>query len=126
MKPFLVVLAMVLLSVGAAAQKMKLENDTLYFRSSRFYEGQYVKLGPLPVFNRTYEFVEFGNTAAGRQAATFKDSNKILQVDKIIKSGRRFYLRARAVHAGPLLGYRYFIELQPAVDNKELLFDEAD
>lgn len=121
MKHFLIVVLLSFLFCATKAQdKPVLENDTLSYAGKKYWINQEVKIGYGSGSNKDFVFVFIGSGLAGVTPLEANWAKSSFKIDKVYKQRGKYFVRGKAVDAGPLLGSKIFVDLELAIDSKEL------
>ena len=101
------------------AQHASIENDTLTYNLHKYCVGDTVHLAYGSSGNKGFEFVQTGSVVLGLRSLDKRFSKADVVVDKVFKQRGKYYLRGKQI-GGPALGFNIFIDVEGAVDNKEM------
>src|SRR5687767_2606671 len=115
-----IIIALVALPLLSSAQRPTMTKDTLYYGINKYYEGKQVQLLYGSGDNKNFAFVYYGTGLSGVNQLGSGFSKNTLSVDKIYKAGGKFYIRGKLSEQGVQLGNKVFIDIEGAIDNKEI------
>lgn len=113
---------MLLMSIGCFAQRATLVNDTANYMGKKYAVGDTVYLFYGSNTDKSFAFVKQGSGMAGFTKLESKRSKGGVLIDKIIKQQGKITLRGKYLDVDISGGgiNKMFIDLEGAVDNKEL------
>lgn len=115
----IVLLAFSLLTINCFAQRPALDKDTLSYIGKRYIVGDTVTLAYGSDPNKKFAFIQIGSALLGLSALEKGYAKQSLVLDKVYKQGGKFYMRGKLIE-GSMPGYKIFIDVEGAIDNKEL------
>lgn len=117
MKKYLVI-TLLFLWTNSDAQS-KIVEDTLFYSDRKFVVGDTLQLWYGSAANKDFAFVYIGSGLSGVNLAPAAWSKSMVKIDKVYKTQGKYYARGKVLDAA-LLGSKLFIDIEGAVDNKEL------
>ena len=110
-------------SYNSFSQSAKIIEDTVFYLEHKFVVGDSVQLWYGSKQDKTFAFVSIGSGLAGGSKATANWSKTYMKIDKVYKVSGKCYLRGKILGSGMMLGNKFFVDIEGAVDNKELKFE---
>lgn len=123
-KLFLLLSTSLACAVVFAQETPKLENDTLYYANQKYYVGEEIKLSYGSSSTKAFAFVQIGTALSGLTPLEASRAKSAIKIDKIYKQAGKYYIRGKLIDAGAMMGNKIFIDVEGAVDNKEIKLDE--
>lgn len=108
------------LSMSVFGQRAQLLNDTVYYQSAKFYVNQVINLSYGSNQDKSFAFVRFGSGMSGVTPAHSSLSKSEVLIDKVYKTGSKYYFRGKIINGSPTFGMKLFVDIEGAIDNKEL------
>lgn len=102
----------------------KLENDTLYYAAQKFWVGKEVTLSYGSSSTREFAFVIIGSGLGGTSHLESGWAKSIVKIDKVTILQGKYFARGKLVGTKGMGPMKVFINIEGAVDNKELKPDE--
>jgi hypothetical protein len=101
----------------------KVENDTAKYDGKTFAVSDTITLGYGSKSDKDFAFIRIGSALEVNDLGKVFSKNDAV-IDKIYKSGKRIFMRAKLTNKTVNLigGNKLFIDLEGAIDNKELIF----
>jgi hypothetical protein len=126
MKTLFLLLFLTLSSFSVFSQTLKFEKDTISYGSYKVFVGKEVQLfyGSSP--KKEFIFVSIGSALAGVTPLESVWSKRMVKIDKVYKTMGKVYARGIILDAPGLRalgGNKVFIDVEGAIDNKELKTD---
>lgn len=112
-----------LLPAFAIAQKATMTGDTLFYQGKKVTVGDTVSLGYGSKPNKDFAFVYIGTAMGGMDPLSSARYKLSMVVIKVYKSYGKLLFRAKPIEAGPMYGMKVVVDLEGAVDNKELILN---
>lgn len=97
-----------------------LQNDTISYKGKVFFVGQELKLASGSNSNKDFVFIWLGSGMNGYTQLSAQWAKSSIKVDKVYKQKGKFFVRGKAIDAGPLLGAKVLVDVELAVDNTEI------
>jgi hypothetical protein len=120
----------ILFGVSANAQKATLTDDIVTYLSKQYKAGDIIHLGYGSGNNKQFSFVNYGKSISGISIpglyhhADANWSKADVQVEKVYKTSGTIWLKCKPIDkgsaAGSIIGNKIFINIEGAVDNKEI------
>jgi hypothetical protein len=108
-----------LCALSATAQHASIDKDTVSYNGKKYCIGDTVHLGYGSGGNKDFAFVQMGGALMGLHKLDRRFSKADVVVTKTLTRGGKIFLRGKATEGMPP-GYNVFIEVEGAVDNKEV------
>ena len=112
-------LLILLLLSGKAFSQSTFVNDTLTYNNKNYVVGDTVHLWYGSANNKSFAFAYSGNGMTGISLLPATYSKADVVIDKIIKRSNKYWIKGKNV-GGLNFGMKIFIDLEGAVDNKEI------
>lgn len=106
-------------AASATAQHASLNNDTVAYNGKKYCVGDTVHLGYGSAGDKDFAFVQMGGALMGLHKLDRRFSKADVVITKTLTRGGKVFLRGKATEGMPP-GYNVFIEVEGAVDNKEV------
>jgi len=107
-------------SSSCFAQKASIDNDTASYNGKRYIVGDTINLAYGSDQGKKFAFVQMGGALLGLRRLESAHSKGQVKVDKVFKQQGKCYLRGKMIDRPMQPGYKVFIDLEGAVDNKEM------
>ena len=112
-------------SIGFS-QTIKFEQDTIFYGAYKVFAGKDVQLfyGSSP--KKEFIFFSIGSVLSGVTPLQSTWSKRVVKIDKVYKQSGKLYARGILLDAPGLRlvgGNKIFIEVEGAIDNKEVKID---
>lgn len=113
---------LIALPLAALSQKAVIENDTAKYNGRNFHKGDTLTLGYGSKGNKDFAYVSIGGALTGVTDLEKGWAKSQAIIDKVYKTDGTVYVRAKLISstANLLGGNKLFINIEAAVDNKEL------
>ena len=126
MKKITLLSVLLFTAVIGFSQTIKFEQDTIWYGEYKVFVGKEVQLfyGSSP--KKEFIFVSIGSALSGVTPLQSVWSKRIVKIDKVYKQSGKFYARGILLDAPGLRlvgGNKIFIEVEGAIDNKEVKID---
>lgn len=113
------------MSIGFS-QTIKFEQDTISYGEYKVFAGKDVQLfyGSSP--KKEFIFISIGSVLTGVTPLQSTWSKRVVKIDKVYKQSGKFYARGILLDSPGLRlvgGNKIFIEVEGAIDNKEVKID---
>lgn len=118
MKYTIIFLSM-LYAYPATAQHASIDKDTVVYNGKKYCVGDTVHLGYGSAGDKDFAFVQMGGALMGLHKLDRRFSKSDVVITKALTRGGKVFLRGKATEGMPP-GYNVFIEVEAAVDNKEV------
>ncbi|HMH21217.1 MAG TPA: hypothetical protein VK563_05555 [Puia sp.] len=119
--PAFALLSVTLLCTGTAfAQRATISNDTAFYNGKRYAVGDSVNLAYGSDQGKKFAFVKMGGALIGMRHLESRFYKATVKIDKVFTQLGKCYLRGKMVDQSLPPGYKVFIELEGAIDNKEI------
>jgi hypothetical protein len=104
------------------AQRATLENDVASYEGKTYAKKDTITLGYGSKSDKDFAFIQIGSAMGGLTDLLKGWAKHEAVIDKVYKTGKTIYLRAKLIDKGvnALGGNKLFIDLEGAVDNKEI------
>jgi len=89
------------------------------YSGKKYCVGDTVHLGYGSGSNKNFVFIQTGSAMLGLSPLEQRYSKADVVINKVYKQMGKYYMRGKQLE-GHILGYNVFIEVEGAVDNKEL------
>jgi len=111
------------ISYTSKAQNATIENGVATYLSKNYAVGDTINLGYGTLPNKSFAYIYIGSAMAGTTELERNWAKAEAIIDKVYKSGKTVMLRAKLIDktVNALGGNKLFINLDSAIDNKELL-----
>jgi len=121
MKKIILISAIGFFATHSFAQSLvTIDNDTLFYKDKKVAVGDTVTFGYGSAANKDFVFILFGNGLAGTTPLPAIFNKLTAVVDKVYKAPiGKFIFRAKPMKR--MGGMKIFVDLEAAVDNKELI-----
>lgn len=116
----IIMLLILFLSLNCFSQSAKLIGDTLFYGDHKFAVNDSVHLWYGSGQNKAFAFVFIGSGLTGVTPAPAGWSKSYMKIDKVYKTGGKYFVRGKILDNGPMLGNKLFIDIEGAIDNKEI------
>lgn len=113
-------LLIILLPFAVCNAQSKIVNDTLVYEGQKYAVGDSVQLWYGSSTNKSFAFVFIGSGMSGVTLAPAGWNKSFVLIDKVYKANGKNYIRCKALDAKFMMGNKIFIDLEGAVDNKEV------
>lgn len=113
------------MSIGFS-QTIKFEQDTISYGEYKVFAGKDVQLGYGSSPKKEFIFISIGSVLTGVTPLQSTWSKRVVKIDKVYKQSGKFYARGILLDAPGLRlvgGNKIFIEVEGAIDNKEIKID---
>ncbi|MBC7588865.1 MAG: hypothetical protein H7178_10970 [Chitinophagaceae bacterium] len=122
MKKMILILIMAVMAISANAQHAKVDNDTAKYENRTYALSDTITLGYGSKPDKSFGFISIGSAFTGVTDLDKGWSKFEAVIDKVYTKGKKVYLRAKLVDktVNALGGNKLFIDLEGAIDNKEL------
>lgn len=120
MKKLTSVMILITITICSNAQnRAVMRNDTLYYQGMAYWVGKPIRLGYGSGPSKSFSFAWTGTGLTGMQTmpSTYSKSDAI--IEKIYTQRKKYYLKAKPTEQ--VLLDKFFIEIEGAVDNNELI-----
>ena len=107
-------------SSSCLAQRASIDNDTASYNGKRYIVGDTINLAYGSDQGKKFAFVQMGGALLGLKRFQSTYSKGQVKVDKVYKQLGKCYLRGKMIDQPMPPGYKIFIDLEGAVDNKEM------
>jgi hypothetical protein len=103
------------------AQRATLKGDSLYYGTHKVYKGKKLTFNYGSAPDKSFVFVYFGSRWNGLSKVNANAAKMEAVVDEIIVKGRlQRWIRARPTVDGAMLGNRFWINVEGALDHNEI------
>lgn len=105
-----------------SAQSATLNGDTLTYGTNKYYSGKTIQIWYGSKSNKGFEFITLGNVL-NMMELPIRDSKHYVILTRINKIHGKYFIIGKLQDVGALEPYRISIDIEGAVDNKEIKED---
>jgi hypothetical protein len=106
------------------AQRPELENETLTYSQSKFFNGSSITLTTGTREDSTFEYVFLGTGSTGKSHLASNWKNLTVRVEEVYKKSGKFYAKGDLYNGKKMIGLagnKVIVDVERAIDNKEIL-----
>ena len=120
MKKLIALAVIIITALNLKAQKAEIVEDTLSYNSKSYHLGDTLQLMYGSKANKDFAFIYYGSGMNGVSDAPAGFSKTLACINKVYKFKGKCYVRAKSIDGGIQLGNKLFIDVEGAIDNKEI------
>ena len=118
---YVITCLLTLYAVSVSAQHASLEKDTITYNGKKYCIGDTLHLGYGSSGNKNFAFIQMGGALLGLRPLDKRFSKTDVVINKAFNRGGKVFLRGKQAEGSMPPGASVFIEVEGAVDNKEVL-----
>ena len=114
-----ILLAITLFFASTASAQVAQVGDTLKYNNKNYAVGDTVMMLYGSKADKSFAFIVHGGGMMGMDPMNASYSKQQVILDKVFKKANKYFLRGKLTENN-IVGFKIFIDLEGAVDNKEL------